>query len=150
MTEREIFKVAFLKKCASAGMTLEQTEGLVDAMLAHQKQAADSAIGAIIGGLQNVAGGLWNRGLDLAQDAVKRVGPWAIPIAAVAPLGAGVIGGALTGETMGRIQDVDPEDYRAVEKVETLQQVAEALRNRDKLRKKQQTSNTYRPGRRLL
>lgn len=152
MTDRELFKVAFLKKCASAGLDLQQTEQLVDRLLA--KKAAEGDDSGFFNDLWRTTKAVGSRGLsevwDIGKSTAKSVAPWMVPLAVVGPFGLGLAGGAIAGEMVGGANEADPEEPKAVEKIQTYQQVAEALRNRDALHKKVQKAQMYRPGRRLM
>jgi len=128
LTERQSFKVAFLKRCADAGLTIEETHGCVKEALDNMKQA-DGLFGAI----NSLTAKPLNTAWDVVGDTAKTLGNIGITGLVLGPPAAGAGAGYLAS----RLGDVDEDDIEAAKKKELI----EAYRmNAEKLRRKQQAT----------
>jgi phosphate/sulfate permease len=120
LTDREAFKVGFLKQCATEGLSPDEILSRVKtASYMLEKRAF---IGGLIGGAANAAGG-----------ALKTVGSYGLPLALAAP----PILGGLAGYGLAKATDVDDTDVDAIknrELVEEYRRQAEKLKRQRAVR----------------
>lgn len=131
MTPKEAFKVAFLQKCAAAGLDDQQVIQRIRALtaLAQAKLAVDETM------VKSAEGKTWLGGLG---SSLFGAGKWTAgktgdlltklwPLILAGPPALGVLGGYATA----RMSDdtFDPEEAQRNEEVMELQRAVERLRN---------------------
>ena len=122
MTPRQEFKVAFLTRCAAAGLTPDQVAD------AAEEMADTLSKTAFVGEAARAAGGLFNAGSKALGVGVG----WGLPIAIMAPLAAGYGAGHLAGRLRSTADDADPEEVKRQELIdEYRRQTALARRHRE-------------------
>jgi hypothetical protein len=125
LTPKEIFKVAFLKKAAEAGLTLEETHECVKHLLT--KQAWNPL--AWIADLGTKA---WDKGLDVGADALKTGTRVGLGTALIAPPALGFA----AGHGLAAMTDVSDEDAGEAKKRQLIaeyQRLAKDIQNRKKV-----------------
>jgi len=123
LTSRQAFKVGFLRKCANAGLTIEETRAVVKQALATVKS----------GGLTDMATKPLEVATDLGGSAMKTLGNLGVAGLMLAPP---VAGGAL-GYLASRLTDIDDTDVAAVKQKEIIDEYrrqAANLRRKRELR----------------
>jgi hypothetical protein len=114
LTEREAFKVGFLRKCADDGLTVGETADLAKTTAAQIKAA----------GIQDLLMKPYNTAMDVAGHGLQRLGTLGI---------AGLIGGpALLGGAAGlglsKLMDSDDTDVKTVKKQELIDEYRRQVR----------------------
>ena len=122
LTPKEIFKVAFLKKAAEAGLSLEETHECVKELL--KQGVLDQIFGA--------GRDTFNKVLDLGGDAIKKL--------TTVGLGAGIIAppalGFAAGHGLAALTDVSDEDAKESKKRQLIaeyQRLGKDIQNRKKV-----------------
>lgn len=115
-TEREIFKAAFLRRCADAGLSIEETHACVKQALETVKEAAGSVLTRPI-----------EKGMDVVGDLAKNVGNIGLTGLLVGP----GLAGMAAGYGASRLSDIDDEDvdsFKQRELIDAYRQYAERIR----------------------
>jgi len=135
LTDREVFKAAFLCKCAEHGLTPRETRECVRLALSRnsREKVAEGAIAKTVGLLGGAAGKL----------------QWPVIAALVGgPPILGMIGGAALGNAVGQATDLRPEDIQEADKLEAYRRETQLARLRNAMadrRRENTSSRTYRP-----
>jgi hypothetical protein len=106
LTEKELFKVGFLRKCADAGLTAEETAEVVKQAL-HTVKTAD---------LTKLIEAPYQAGLDIVSNTGKSLGNLGLGAALFGPA---LLGGA-AGYGLSRLTDVDDTDVSAIKQQELI------------------------------
>lgn len=125
LTEREQFKVAFLRECAERGLTFEETHQVIKQAL--EKQAVDplGAIGRAAGGVASAGGSILGRLLGLGGRA-------ALTTAVLAPVALGATTGYMLGSNSGA-SDEDIAEEKQRELTDAYRLAADRARSRNRL-----------------
>lgn len=110
LTDKEAFKVGFLKRCADAGMDAKETLETVKTAKAFVKSAVLDI------GVKDIAGPPWRAAWDVASTGAKTLGNWGLMGALAGPA---VLGGA-AGYGMSRLTDIDDTDVDEIKKREII------------------------------
>lgn len=119
---KEIFKVAFLKAAAEAGLTLEETHECV-------KQALNIPFLSTAEGMLR---DFFNKGLDVSSDAAKLGVRGLIGTALIAPPALGYVAGRTTG-MMTDVSDEDAAEGKKRQLIAEYQRLAKDIKNRRKV-----------------
>lgn len=106
MDARQAFKIGFLRKCADAGLSIEETKEAV-------KQAKELVKAADI---RDLIMKPYQAGIDILTDAGKTGVNFGLGAAALAPI---VAGGGI-GYGLSRLTDVDDTDVKAIKQQELI------------------------------
>ena len=109
LDDRQAFKVGFLRKCADAGLTIEETHEVVKQALSLVKESAVNILPDV---LQEPYKQLWGAG----GHALKSMADYGMTGALLAP---GAIG-AGAGLLAGHLTDVDDTDVKALKQQELI------------------------------
>lgn len=127
LTEREQFKLGFLKTCAQRGLSLEETHEAVKRALAEPQEKQASLGGALTSILQPVG--------NLATWGGKTLGTGLL----LAPVGIGAMGGYLAGRGRGGLTDEDINEAKKHELIAAYHRAAEDIRRRHEVAQKKKT-----------
>ena len=124
LTQREMFKVAFLQQCAQLGLTLNETEEMAKeaiTRLADTEKTAIFGLGSIMSGGGKLLSG---------AGSLLRVGTG---LAALGVMGAGAGAGYVLGRGKG-ISDEDVDEEKSRELIEAYRNAAERARSKANIR----------------
>lgn len=121
MTPRQLYKLAFLRDCASRGLDLDQMRATVEEAIAQE----EAAIGALIKRaniFSNVAGEI--------VEMAGRLGTAALPIATAGLIATPIVAGGVTGHLAAKVQDDDSdvEQAKADELISEYRRLSEQAR----------------------
>lgn len=147
LNEREAFKVAFLEKCAQAGLSVDETHTRVKQALRSAEAAqtrtkeGDGATGGnpipFYDVLSHGAKTTWNKLLE-----------WGPKAFIAASIGVPVVAGAGAGYGLAKMQgasDRDPTEVKMDEKIQAFRRAAARMRLQNQLRERQQGIRSSRP-----
>lgn len=109
LDDREKFKVGFLRKCADAGLTIEETHAAVKKATAFVKQSAVDV-------LPDVLQEPYRQLMGAGGHVLKGMGDYGLSAALLAPAAAG----GLAGYGLSRATDVDDTDVKAIKQQELI------------------------------
>ena len=131
LTSREMMKVAILQRCAEAGLSPEQTCGVVkEAADQLEKDAFLPQVGAALKGIAGAGKSL----LGGAGDVLKALSPMATA-AGGATLLAPVAAGGLAGHLLARGTEISDEDIKEEKKRELVEAYRSATERADSNRR---------------
>ncbi len=156
LTKRQVFKVAFLLRCAEMGLTTEETHQVVKMARAYtrEKQAAVgvgaaspglwAAALANIPGLQTLASGTSGLVSGLASGAAR----FGVGASAAGLVGLPLLIGGAGGLAAAKAQDLndrDPDEIKAEERKDALRRAALRARMQTASRKRRERKRPSRP-----
>jgi hypothetical protein len=109
LDDRQAFKVGFLRKCADAGLTIEETHAVV-------KQATAMVKSSVVNVLPDVLQEPYKQLMGAGGHALRGMGDIGLTAAIAGPavLGAGA------GYLAGQVTDVDDTDVKALKQQELI------------------------------
>ena len=140
LSPREQFKFAFLEKCAEQGLSADEMLDKAAAILEQTKKSEDSWSDYLTNALKGL--GVGYGGYLASQN------PW-IPAAA---LGVPLVGGALAGRTLAKMQEPAEYDIDEIKRQETLDEYRKQTERlqREKRIRDYRAQDTGRGGRPML
>lgn len=123
LDSKTAFKVAFLKKCAEEGLTLEETHEVVKQALSRSKTAA----------LSDLAVKPYNVLWDIAKNVGGKLGTVGLTAAIAGP----PILGYAAGATIPKLTDVEDQDVREMKQRQLIEEYHRLSRDMEQKRKQQ-------------
>ena len=126
LTQREIFKVAFLERCAQLGLDMDETEMVAKEAIARLNEPTEKEAG-IFGMVKDILGAGFSGAKTLGAVGAIGIG------------GASILGGAGIGYLAGRtrgISDDDVQQEKSRELIQAYRHAAERAQSKSRLRRR--------------